>query len=295
MSSIISTKSKRGIMLFAFNNSELDYCKMAICCALSIKHNLVHNHVTLVTDQPSLDYMMETNNKAYKVFDNIIIQQTPTDKNIRTLYDSPWTQFETKFINGNRYSAYDLSPYDETLLIDVDYIVQSNALDMVWNSKEDVLINKSAVDLRYNKFHEKEINLSKTGIPMYWATTVYFKKSKKAELLFNMVQFIKENYSFYQNLYKFPGATYRNDYAFSIALHILHGFKTQDISLPIDTIITMDQKDDITEVQENNITFLSHDVLEPWKDLLTRVSTDVHIMNKRALVRHADKFIEVYK
>lgn len=288
---------KKGVMLFAYNSTELDYCKMALCCALSIKHNLKHNHITLVTDKSSLDYMEKTIDKKYskKAFDNIIIQQAPNDKNVRKLYDSPWTQFETKFINGNRYSAYELSPYDETLVIDVDYIVQTDSLDMVWESNEDVLVNKSAVNLRYNSMHEKEINLCNTGLPMYWATIVYFKKCEKAKLLFNMVQFIKENYSFYQNLYKFPGTIYRNDYTFSIALHILHGFKIKDISLPQSTIITMDQKDDITEVNENSITFLSHNVLEPWKDLLTKISMDVHVMNKRAFLRHADKFIKVFE
>lgn len=38
---------------------------------------------------------------------------------------------------------------------------------------------------------------------------------------------------------------------------------------------------------------MAYDVDEPWKDTLVNVhETNIHIMNKMALLRNADKFIE---
>ncbi len=285
-------------MLYAFINPDVDYTKLAYSTAISIKYHLKNNNVTLITDRDSINWIKTIikEDDINSVFDNIIIQERLTDNNKRVLYDSPWTKINTDFKNGNRYSAYDLSPYDETIVLDVDYLIMSNNLDNVWNNNEDFLINKSAVNLRNQKFGENEQNLSNSGIPMYWATIIYFKKTKRAKVLFDLVQYIKENYMFYKHIYKFPNTRFRNDYAFSIAVHILDGFEVKDHSFPIDTIITMDMKDDIVEINKNDILFLSYDVKEPWINILVRLkSTDVHIMNKLAMNRHFESICTNFK
>ena len=290
-------KIKRGFLLFAFNNNEIDYIKMACCCALSIKSHLKYNHITLVTDN-SIEWVekilsKETINNS---FDNIIIVDSPNQNNIRTHFDSPWSKFKAPFINKNRSTAYEISPYEETILLDVDYLVMSDSLDMVWNNSEDFLINKNAVSLRNEKFHDKEVKLSKDGIPMYWATLIYFKKSELAKRIFDLTTFIKDNYSFYKQLYKFPGKLFRNDYVFSIAVHIISGFINKGIkSFPQPVIKTMDQKDDIVEIKKNYIIFLNHNPKEPWINNLVKFENiDVHIMNKRSFLRHSDTMIETF-
>ena len=288
---------KKGFLLFAFNTAEIDYIKMAYCCAISIKTHLKNNHVTLVTDQSSIDWLKKSISYNKDIFDNIIFKSSQSKDNIRTHYDSPWTKFKSQFQNKNRSSAYEFSPYEETILLDVDYLIMCNQLDSIWDNKKDFLINKKATNLRNNKFHPKNIRLSPDGIPMYWATLVYFKKSKISKILFDLTLFIKDNYTFYKHLYKFPGSLYRNDYVFSIAVHILNGFiESDERSFPIDTIKSMDQKDDIVEINKDDITFLSHDPDEPWKDILVKLQNfDVHIMNKRALLRHSDTIIKNFK
>jgi len=290
-------KHKRGFLLFAFNNNEIDYIKMACCCALSIKSHLKYNHITLITDN-SIEWVEKILSKETidNSFDNIILVDPPNQDNIRTHFDSPWTKFKTPFLNKNRSTAYELSPYEETILLDVDYLVMSDTLDLVWDSSEDFLINKNAVSLRNEEFHDKEIKLSKDGISMYWATIVYFKKSKLSKTIFDLILFIKEHYLFYKHLYKFPGKLFRNDYAFSIAIHIISGFIKSDIkSFPISVIRTMDQRDDIVEVSNDNILFLSHDPKKPWiNNLINFQNTDVHIMNKRSFLRHSDELIKVF-
>lgn len=290
---------KKGFLLLAFNNIELDYTKMALCCALSIKNHLIINHITLITDKNSMDWLNQSIDSSIikKAFDNIQIIDQPIESNNRRHYDSPWTKFKAPFLNSTRSSAYDFSPYEETILIDVDYLIMSNSLDLVWGNKEDLLINKDASTLRYEKFSSNEIKLNKSGISMYWATLIYFKKTELSNLLFNMIDFIKDHYLFYKHLYKFPGSLYRNDYSFSIAIHILNGFlETDNIkSFPISTIKTMDQKDDIVEVGKDNILFLNHNPKKYWENILVNLKNiDVHIMNKRAFIRHSDSLIKAF-
>jgi len=292
-------KYQKGFLLLAFNNIELDYVKMACCCALSIKSHLEHNHVSLVTDQNSLEWTEKSLGRDIidQAFDYIQIKPHPKQSNKRLHYDSPWTKFQAPFLNSNRTSAYEYSPYEETILIDVDYLIMSNSLDLVWGNNEELLINKNASTLTHEKFHSKNIRLNKAGINMYWATLIYFKKTKTTEMLFNLTEFIKENYLFYKHLYKFPGRLYRNDYSFSIALHILSGFLESNNfkSFPNSTIKTMDQKDNIVEVEKDSILFLSHNSKKHWENLLVRLKNiDVHMMNKRSFIRHIDSLIKSF-
>ena len=90
----------RGALLFAFNSPKYDYYAMAEHTAKRINHFL-NMPVTLVTDEESLG--SATNYKFDKV-----ITVIPDKKNRRD-----WGIW----INKGRYQAYELSPYDETLVI----------------------------------------------------------------------------------------------------------------------------------------------------------------------------------
>ena len=93
-----------------------------------------------------------------------------------------------------------------------------------------------------------------------------------------------------------PGKLFRTDYCVSIATHILNGMTSGDTISNIANrpMINMSQKDDIIELKDNkDWIFLCHDIHEPWKNILVRHSlTDIHVMNKRALERHAHQVIE---
>ena len=89
---------------------------------------------------------------------------------------------------------------------------------------------------------------------------------------------------------------YRNDFSFSIAVHIMNGYIQSGIKPFIeDTILTSYQKDCIADIiNSNEILFLSHNVDEPWKNTLVNIKDmNVHIMNKKELLRLSDKFIEL--
>ena len=290
-------KNKRGFLLHAFGHKDLDYGKLAVCCALSIKTNLKNNHVTVVMNEECKYWLNSTISKDIlkTAFNKIIIPEEKFQSGKRRHFDSPWVNFKAEFNNQNRVLSYYYSPYDETILLDTDYIVMNNDFDNIWGSNEDLMMNKRAIDLKSNEFNIIDRRLSNHGIPMYWATVVYFKKSTFTESFFRLVNYIREEHNFFQFLYGFREGFYRNDFSFSIAAHILNGYIDRGIkSFPQDFILTSYQKDGIAEMKDSKeFIFMSHNTDAPWKNTLVNIKDiNVHIMNKRELLRVSDKFIE---
>jgi hypothetical protein len=130
--------------------------------------------------------------------------------------------------------------------------------------------------------------ITDTGVAMYWATVFYFTKSTKNKILFDTILHIQENYDFYRLKYKIVEAKFRNDFAFSIALHIMNGFTSNNqvsIQLPGKHYYTID-KDVLWSVKNNNMTFLVHKKkYEGQYTLLSTTGLDVHVMNKFSLER----------
>ena len=62
-------------------------------------------------------------------------------------------------------------------------------------------------------------------IPMLWATVIVFKKTKRVKAIFEMVKHVKKFYQHYCSLYRIDFRNFRNDYAFSIALHQIDGMR----------------------------------------------------------------------
>lgn len=289
---------KRGYLLHAFESKEIDYGKLAVCCALSIKTNLKYNHVTVVMDTGTKKGLNSTISPAVlkASFDKIITPQEKYRSAIRKHFYSPWDTFTSDFDNQNRVLTYQYSPYDETILLDVDFLVMNDSFDYVWGNPEDILMNYKAIDLHNNTFGSiDEQRVSPFGIPLYWATMVYFKKTPYTKTFFELTDYIRDEYHFFQFLYGFKEGFYRNDHSFSIAAHVLNGYIPYGIKpFPEDAILTSYPKDGIAEVLDSKeIILLAHDVKEPWKDTLVNTKgMNVHVMNKRKLEAVSDKFIE---
>jgi len=290
---------KRGYLLHAFGHKDLDYGKLAVCCALSIKTHLKENHITVVMDEGTNKWIKTSihNDILKKSFDNIIISNERFRSGKRRHYDSPWVNFKAEFNNQNRILSYQYSPYEETILVDVDFLVMNDSFDQVWGNNEDMLMNCKAIDFNGNTFGSiDEQRLSPYGISMYWATVVYFKKTKYTKSFFDLVEYIRDEYNFFQFLYEFKKSFYRNDFSYSIAAHIMSGYNHAGIKpLPEDTLLSSYQQDAIAEVlQSNQIIFLANDVKKPWVDTIVNVEgMNVHIMNKRELLRVSDEYIDL--
>jgi hypothetical protein len=292
----------RGVLMYAHNNSEIDYFKIACANALMVQRNL-QVPVTVVTDEGTLGWSKKSLGEEFinSCFEKVIVvDRDYTFNNLRTYSDTSYSQKPLQFYNANHWQAYELSPYDETLFIDCDYLIMSPALNNCWGSNNDVMIDHRIFGpLDDAKPHTKYID--DFGIKLYWATVIYFKKSEFARFLFNNVRHIQENYRYYKDLYYFSNGMYRNDNAFSIAIHVLNGFTETSASvvdnLPIPGLLMCWDVNDIQGIKDvNDILIYAEKAGTKGNYILTRIKNiDIHIMNKWAINRWSDRLIELYK
>lgn len=136
---------------------------------------------------------------------------------------------EVEWKNFGRNLCYELSPYDETLVIDVDYVVQDTGLLKIFDLPWDYLLQRQARSL--NDEYVPAV-MGAHSLPYVWATVFAFRKTSRAKAFFDLVQRIEANYHYYRELFNVESRSYRNDYAFAMADTILNGFAVSDISIP---------------------------------------------------------------
>ena len=130
--------------------------------------------------------------------------------------------------------------------------------------------------------------VSDKTIPMYWATIIYFTKSDTAKNVFDLVSHIKENYNYYRTVYDISESKFRNDFAFSIAVHMLKGFEPSTEwpkDLPSDMWVSTDR--DILIDASTSIKLLAHNSYD-YIPVNLKDAT-VHVMNKFSLNSFIDK------
>lgn len=278
---------ERGILLYAHNNGSVDYMLMAFECARRIRNHLGRDiPITLVTDEESAKHSVWRNS----TLPNVNVAVIPMDRDIdnwRTYFGSPGEEAEVgRYYNRTRSSAYDLSPYDETLVIDVDYVLQTNRLNRVWGSYSSVMVPKkieSITDYSNRKYIER---IGPLGIPHYWATVFYFRKDDVARMFFDLVHHVEKYYSYYGTMYGFRGSSIRNDYTFSVAAHIMSDYHEPSHidQLPIGSLLFAWDKDVVVQVSDGEIQF---ECIQGGKRLPVRIAgQDVHILNKKSWISH---------
>jgi hypothetical protein len=283
----------QGIILYAHNNRTVDYALMAVIAGGLAKKNL-QVPVSLITDASTIAWMKESNifNQAESMFDHIIVVDRPTTDNQRRLHDGQDGQM-IPFINTNRSTAYDLTPYDRTLLIDSDFFILSNSLGEYWDVDADVMLGNSINDIYDDsRLGYLDRHVSDTGVKMYWATTVMFSKNANAKLFFDTVNYIKENYSQFADVFRFDSRQFRNDIAFSVAKHILDGYQ-QDDTLSLPPVLSALDKDILNDVNGNTLTFLVDYKLTNSYCAAAISNVDIHIMNKQSVIRHKQALLEL--
>lgn len=287
-----------GIVFFAYNTEQIDYVKLAVLAAGYVKHYMPGRSVCLITNAGSWEWFEknEKNALSEKVFDEIVLVEPESEINKRVHWDSPWASFTSDFKNSNKHKVIKYSPYDQTLLLDLDYIVQNDSLDYVFDSGSAVTLFKEARSLVGELPPQAQRYLHESGIPMVWSTAIYFDRRQPiAEIFFDLWAHVKDHYEFYKFLYGFPGSLYRTDYCVSIATHIMNGMNTGNvIEYFPQPMINMSQFDDIAKInQVDEWVYLVNDSKENWKDTLALIKKEnVHVMNKRALERQYDSILD---
>jgi len=275
----------KGVVLIANNNGTVDYVKQAIYCAGRIKKYL-NLPVTLITD--SEDYVSKI---AHDVFDKVISTDYRNVENKKFYFDGALSHKILMFKNYSRSTAYHLSPYDKTILMDTDYILSNSILNNCFDMDSNLMMYKESVDIAQVRDEREFEYISDKGIDFYWATVVYFEKNEKNDIYFNLIDHIEENWNYYQSIYDINADLFRNDFAFSIAIHIMNGFQSNNEivdKLPGKHYYTTD-RDVAWKINNDYLMFLVQK--KNFEGQYTAISTsglNVHIMNKFSLGRIID-------
>jgi len=284
---------KTGGLIFAYNSRDVDYAVTAIIAG-GLAKKYLNIPFSLITDESTINWMKTSDiwTKATEVFENFIVTDRPVNYNSRLLNDGT-SSAVVPFINSGRSTAFDLSPYDKTLLIDSDYLIFSNKLSKYLELDHSLMIGSAMNDIQGDRIGFLDKTVSDVGVHLLWATTVIFTKSKESKLFFDLVKHIETNYQLFADLYRYDPRQYRNDIAFSVAKHIIDGFETVlDDTLP--PILTVHDKDMLVGVNQDKLTFLITNIDAPDRFVACTVTgQDTHIMNKQSIIRHKHNLMEL--
>ena len=289
-----------GVLMFALNGqaydsdrnkTTIDYVKMAVANAKNIKKYMKNNAVALITDQQGKQ-QLTPEHTLY--FDHIIVitpeykgvgPETNHHVNKRAMTTGTKT-ITVLWQNQSRPDAYKLSPFDNTLLLDCDYFVFDNTLDQIFETDKNILCGKHVEEISHQNNNIDYDRLHPQTIKLFWATVLFFKKSKEAEFMFNVMKLVKKNWRYYSKFYKFESSnTYRNDYAISVALHLMQGkLETTHYDLPF-KIMCLGGK---------NIMMDCNKLLYRYKNTWAGSSVpkqNLHVMNKESAMSIADEIL----
>jgi hypothetical protein len=251
-------EKSKGVVVFAFNSSTVDYVKIADRTSRLIDANL-KLPITLITDKdadPKFNY-------------DHVIKVDSQSGNLRN--SAAGNLIEWK--NFDRYLAYKFSPYDTTVLLDCDYLVLDDSLLKLLNDNFDYR-------LMHNSHGPKDMLYQLMGTispPFVWATVVIFNKSKLSNQYFELVGRIQRNYAYYSTLFNCTGS-YRNDYAFAMANIILNGYNLNEHQGIPWSMFTME--DGVKSIEIKNSFLVIRN--ESSANIVAR--QNVHVMDKKFLI-----------
>ena len=242
----------KGVLLFCFDTAEVQYHRILERCVSLIKRNL-QLEITVVTNFETFKQLKPLGFINYK----FIEPELGNTKN-----GAEWR-------NVDRHMAYELSPYDVTLVMDIDYFPFTNNLRQFLNTDYDFLVSKDAHDLtNVGSFNMRKWSM----IDMVWATVLIFKKGPNARRVFDTVKYVKQYYHYFNEMYRIRANNFRNDYAFAIALQQANGFATYD-TMPL-SIATLPPRCRVIKMTNTGIAWQYDDHINYTEH------QDVHVLNK---------------
>ena len=256
-----------GALIFAFNNEHTDYIAMAAWSADRVRRHL-NIPVAVITDC--------TDPARLAKFDRVIAANPVSGG---TRYFDDYKQNVTWY-NASRTDAYSLTPWNQTLLLDADYVVCSDELKHLLEVPQDFMCHRLAWEITAIDYFEGLNYFGQHKMPMWWATVMMFQKSNMAQHIFESMNMIKQHWQHYKDLYHITGSQYRNDFALSIALGIVsgHTLKVNNIPWSLASILP---EHEITQTDEDHFEIKYQD--QGRLKRMTWHGMDFHAMGKKHL------------
>jgi|TARA_R110001592_G_scaffold361357_3_gene671818 hypothetical protein len=243
-----------GVLLFCFDTEHTKYHRILERCVKLVKKNICRE-ITVVTNFSTYKKINPLGFINYKFIE-------PELGN---------TKLGKEWNNADRHMAYELSPYDTTLVMDIDYFCFTDTLKQFLYTDYDFLVPDTAHDLSGRKtFDPRRWSM----IPMVWATVLLFKKNDKVKKIFDTVKYIKQHYSYFTEMYRIYAKNLRNDYLFAMALQQINGFIGYE-KLPF-ALPTLPPDCEVVKITDTGLAW-------KHKDQISYVENqDVHVLNKEA-------------
>lgn len=177
----------RGICILAQNNSKTNYVNQAYLLALSVKKSNPMLPVTLVTNDI-------VTSKQQKVFDQVV--------------EIPWLDSakDSEWKIENRWKIYYASPYDETIVLDVDCLVLndiSHFFDFV-KDRNIVYANRARTyrnELVTSDYYRKTFTAN--NLPNVYSGLQFFRKCEETSNFYKLLELVFNNWNaFYDQFCK---------------------------------------------------------------------------------------------
>lgn len=210
----------RGILLLAMGHP--NYGEMAANLGMSIKAGSPNMPIVLVTHGRALAHIP----MYLSMFSDII---TVPDEMI--MKNGKVTYFKAKT------HIYDLSPFDETIFLDVDTLwFQRSPIDQMFDELKDVDFTIETRGIMKGKWFWGDIDEVKAKlnitnrVPDVHSEFIYFKKTKKNKIFFDKVKELYDNPPTKPT--EFAGDI-PDEYAFTIAIALLEHYPHKEFFLPL--------------------------------------------------------------
>lgn len=173
----------KGYIFIAKNNNKFNYVEQAYALALSIKTTQKEiNKTCIIVDSP---YDLKNVNK--EVFDDIIIDYTDR-KEVWNIHD--------------KYKYYNLTPFDESIILDTDMIFNSDVSHWWDGFKEDLHPTLKTFTYRNTLITNDYYRKAFTDNNLQNVHTAFFYFNRNTQEYFKLIEDIFKNWEKYYTIFK---------------------------------------------------------------------------------------------
>lgn len=233
----------KGFLTIAQNGFNADYVKLAYNLAMSLKcSQKKYNNISIVINEGE-----KVRNKVKSYFDKILYAEDP----------------KTKWKVDNKWQYFELSPYDETIVLDADMLF-FNDITHWWDCLESSDLEFTTVTKNYrgntitSDYYRKTFTANK--LPNLHTALFYFKKTKEVETYFKLVEIIFKNWEeFFNKFLKSPPKFLSGDVAYALAAKIMFNREWHNDFLTFTHMRGRLQDDDIVTAWNKELPFFFTD------------------------------------
>lgn len=172
----------KGFCIVAQNNSKTDYVKQAYILACSILQFNKNQKICLITDK-------EIDSNYKNVFQHVVL--IDNDKAI-----------EKEWKIDNRWQVYNLTPFDETIVLDADMIILEDVTHWwSWLKNKDLYFTSDVYTYRNelidNNYYRQTFTAN--NLPNIYSACYYFKKNSASLEFFKLLEIVMENWKVFYN------------------------------------------------------------------------------------------------